>query len=184
MKLEKEWVPAIPGFSLYMRPIGFSMDNSHILKPPNRVRLSVMGSPVGPYFPGGFQPLKFFTDEENERGGPLSAASYKLATNYGPTISSSSKGEKRGYNQVLWMGSNEDIHETGASNVFFVFKGNNGVLEVVTPPLDGSVLPGVTRDSVLHLLRGREDIEVSERTIKKNELLDSIASGKVKKPSN
>lgn len=139
-----------------------------------------MGSPVGPYFPGGFQPLKFFTDEENERGGPLSAASYKLATNYGPTISSSAKGEKRGYNQVLWMGSNEDIHETGASNVFFVFRRPGNQLEVVTPPLDGSVLPGVTRDSVLQLLRENEELIVSERRIKKDELLQAMAEEKVR----
>jgi len=85
LKIDKSWIPNKKGFSLYIRPCGMSMEPTLGVKAPTSAKLFTALSPVGPYFPGGFKPMKFMSNPNYERGGPKSAAAYKVAGNYAPT---------------------------------------------------------------------------------------------------
>eukprot|EP00919_Chromeraceae_sp_WS-2016_P020175 GHVR01048048.1.p1 GENE.GHVR01048048.1~~GHVR01048048.1.p1 ORF type:complete len:120 (+),score=6.82 GHVR01048048.1:370-729(+) len=118
-----------------------------------------MGSPVGPYYPTGFSPISLSCAIGSIRSAPKGTGSYKIGGNYGPTLDLTKQSIKRGYQQILWLYENKII-EAGASNIFFVFKGKNGKKEIVTPDLEDLILPGVTRDSILQLLRSKAEFDV------------------------
>lgn len=112
----------------------------------------VVLSPVGPYYATGFKPVSLYCDTKSIRSAPKGTGIYKLGGNYGPTISRTTEAEKKGHQQVLWL-FGDNIVEVGSSNIFFVFKDKSGQIEIATPEIEDLVLPGVTRDSILELLR-------------------------------
>eukprot|EP01017_Pseudomicrothorax_dubius_P003730 TRINITY_DN1059_c0_g1_i7.p1 TRINITY_DN1059_c0_g1~~TRINITY_DN1059_c0_g1_i7.p1 ORF type:complete len:299 (-),score=35.37 TRINITY_DN1059_c0_g1_i7:399-1295(-) len=146
--LDQDWIPTQDGFSLYIRPTGISHNRELGVRAPDRSLLFCVMSPVGPYYTTGFKPIKLYCSEDHIRAFPKGVGEYKLGSNYGPTIYSSKLAEAKGYNQVLWLVQGK-VSEVGASNILIFWKNDQGEDELITPPLDGTILPGVTRDSIL-----------------------------------
>lgn len=117
--------------------------------------LFVITSPVGPYYKTGFKPVSLSADPSQVRAWPGGVGQYKLGANYAPGIKPQMQAATKGYHQNLWLFGDEAwLTEVGTMNLFVVVKGQDGVTELVTPPLNGMILPGVTRDSILSLARG------------------------------
>ncbi|XP_074936418.1 branched-chain-amino-acid aminotransferase, mitochondrial-like isoform X2 [Phalacrocorax aristotelis] len=155
VRLEQEWVPRSEHASLYIRPTFIGTEPSLGVAPPGRALLFVILCPVGPYFPGGhFSPVGLLADPSHVRAWPGGAGHCKLGGNYGPTIALQRAAQARGCQQVLWLhGPQRLLTEVGTMNLFVFWHREDGELELVTPPLDGLILPGVTRQSLLELAR-------------------------------
>jgi branched-chain amino acid aminotransferase len=136
-------------------------------------------SPVGPYFPSGFAPVKLLTDTSAVRAWPGGTGGNKVGGNYAVTIEPSQRAIKKGFSQILWLfGPNLDVTEVGTMNQFFYLKSRDGEPQLLTAPLDGTILPGITRDSIIHLARGW-GIKVVERTYNLHEMMDAIKEGRM-----
>lgn len=139
--------------------------------------------PVGPYYPTGFKAVSLEATSESIRAWPGGAGDSKLGANYGPCILPQLMASKRGYHQNLWLfGEDQRITEVGAMNFFAVLRDGAGKKELVTPPLDGTILNGITRDSVLTLARERlvpEGWTVSERFCTMPELATAAEEGRL-----
>lgn len=191
VKVEKNLIPAQRGFSLYLRPTLIGTQASLNVCSPNKALLYVIASPVGPYYPTGFKAVRLEATDYAVRAWPGGVGNKKLGANYAPCIKPQREAAERGYQQNLWLfGEEGNITEVGTMNAFFVFKDLiTGKKELVTAPLDGTILEGVTRDSILELAREKLDSKewtVSERyfTIKevsersdKGELVEAFGAG-------
>ena len=146
------------------------------VRPAEQYLFFIILSPVGAYYPEGFSPTKIFVSDEFVRAAKGGAGEAKTSGNYGPTLLASRRAAEQGYTQVLWIDAKERkyVEEVGTSNIFFLI--NN---ELVTPPLDGTILPGVTRDSVLRIAQHWK-INVLERPITIQEVIDAAGSGALK----
>ncbi|KAJ7462624.1 branched-chain amino acid aminotransferase II [Mycena galericulata] len=152
--IDKHWVPQEPGHSLYVRPTLIGTHKALGVGPPNEALLFVILSPVGPYFASGFKPVALHGTTEFTRAAPGGTGAYKLGVNYAPSVVPQKSAAALGYSQNLWLhGEDHNLTEVGTMNMFVVFTTEDGSTELVTPPLDGMILPGVTRDSVLTLAR-------------------------------
>lgn len=178
VKVEKRWVPNVPDFSLYLRPTAISMTDALGVRSPDHSKIYILSTPVGPYFPSGFKPIRLFAEKQHIRAFPGGYGQYKLGANYGPTIMVSKEAEKRGFHQILWLTDNK-ITEIGASNIFFFIKNENGEKELVTAPIDGLSLPGVVRDSVLGLAREMNQFKVSERYLDIHEFVKMVKEKRI-----
>lgn len=173
------------GFSLYIRPTAIGTSPYLGVQAASHAKVFVILSPVGPYYKSGFVPIRLYADALNVRAWPGGAGNTKVGGNYAPTIAPSRDAiEKHECSQVLWLfGDDHKITEVGAMNICFVFKKDDGSLELATAPLtNGDILPGVTRDSVLAIARGwqgEEAITVSERYVTMDEVVSASKSGKV-----
>ncbi|CCC72203.1 hypothetical protein NCAS_0J02240 [Naumovozyma castellii] len=188
---DKHMVPQGQGYSLYIRPTLIGTTPTLGVSTPDRALLFVICSPVGPYYKTGFKAVRLEATDYATRAWPGGVGDKKLGANYAPCVLPQLQAAERGYQQNLWLfGPEHNITEVGTMNAFFVFKDNKtGKKELVTAPLDGTILEGVTRDSILHLCRERLDSnewEVNERycTIdevaeksKKGELVEAFGSG-------
>src|SRR5437660_4428231 len=147
VRLDRDWVPHREGGSLYVRPTYFGVDDTLLVRPANRFRLIVMTSPVGPYFS---QPIRLLAEERFVRAFPGGTGDSKAAGNYAGGLLAACLAQEKGFHNVLWLDGAERryVEESGVMNVFFVLDG-----KAITPPLSGTILPGVTRDSALTLLR-------------------------------
>jgi branched-chain amino acid aminotransferase len=172
VRLDRDWVPHREGGSLYVRPVYFGFDETLLVRPANRYRLIVMTCPVGPYFS---QPIRLLAEERFVRAFPGGTGDTKSAGNYAGGLLAARLAQEKGFHNVLWLDGVERryVEESGVMNVAFVLDGT-----VVTPPLSGTILPGVTRDSALTLLRDM-GIPVQERQIAIDELLSAHAAGKL-----
>ncbi|KAG8952010.1 hypothetical protein FRC04_005343 [Tulasnella sp. 424] len=188
--LDAHWIPQVPGYSLYIRPT--LIGNMHALGvgPPNKALLFVICSPVGPYYKNGFKPVKLLATTEYVRAVPGGTGSYKLGANYAPCLIPQAEAMAQGYDQNLWLlGPEHYLTEVGTMNLFVVLKRDDGSVELVTPPLEDVILPGVTRDSVLALARDHaagklqlnlpSKLVVSERPITMGEVKEAADSGKL-----
>ena len=143
----------------------------------DKIMLYVMTSPVGPYYSGGFKPVKLICETEYVRAVKGGTGDSKLGGNYAGPMKPSKIAAEKGYDQVLWL-LNGEITEVGAMNIFFVFERENGKKEVVTPPLSrGDILPGVTRQSIIELASTWEDHDVVERNITIEEVAAAVRAG-------
>jgi len=180
VKTDKDWIPNEKGYSMYIRPTIISTDPALGVAPPRNVKLFVILSPVGPYYPTGFAPIKLFADPKNVRAWPGGAGNVKAGGNYGPTIRPQLEAQAMGCQQVLWLfGDTLEVTEVGTMNQFFVWTNKQGEKEIVTAPLDGTILPGVTRDSILQLLRDDGEYKVSERPYTLVEIIEAINEGRM-----
>jgi len=191
ISLDRQWIPKEPGHSLYIRPTFIGTNGTLGVAPPTEALLFVITSPVGPYYPHGFKPVPLHGTTEYIRAAPGGTGAYKLAANYAPGVVAQKSAAKQGYAQNLWLhGPEHWLTEVGTMNLFAVIKDKDGITELITPPLDGMILPGVTRDSVLALarnhasgvkrLRGLPDvIKVSERPINMGEIIQSSKEGRL-----
>lgn len=176
---DREWIPQERGYSMYIRPSMISLDNCLGLAPPQRALFYVMLCPVGPYHKQGFKPVKMLADTYNVRAFPGGAGEHKLGSNYGPTVAPQLAAQKEGYSQILWLGEGHTVTEGGTMNMMFYWTNTEGEREVVTAPIDGTVLPGVTRDSCLTLLREWGECRVTERPVTIYEVIQAQQEGRL-----
>lgn len=175
VRLDENWIPRQKGYSLYVRPTIISTEETIGISVPRKVKLFVILSPVGPYYPSGFAAVKLYANTKNVRAWPGGVGNVKAGGNYAPTIKCQLEASKKGCAQVLWLfGENLKITEVGTMNQFFVWKNKLGVKEVITAPLDGVILAGVTRDSILSMLREENEYKVTERNYTLTEVIEAI----------
>ena len=176
LKIERSWVPEIPGSSLYIRPTMIGTEAKLGVKPSSEYLYYVILSPVGPYFKEGFSPVKIYVSDKYVRAVRGGTGAAKASGNYAAGLLAGTNATKVGYSQVLWLDALENrfLEEVGTMNILLRFDD-----EVVTPPLTGSILPGITRDSVLTLCKDY-GYTVNERAISIDEVIEGVVSGKVK----
>lgn len=175
VSVDKDWVPTAPGTSLYIRPFIISTDPYLGVRPSHTYKFMIILSPSGAYYPTGLNPVKILIENEYVRAVKGGTGFAKTPGNYASSLKAQDIAHDKGYVQVLWLDGVERkyIEEVGSMNVFFVIDG-----EVVTPSLEGSILPGITRDSVIRLLK-HWGIKVTERKVSVQELYDAHAAGKL-----
>ncbi|TFY62449.1 hypothetical protein EVJ58_g3859 [Rhodofomes roseus] len=151
VQLESRWIPNIQGYSLYLRPTIIGTRPNLGVTASDHALLYVICSPAGPYFgAGSARQISLLANVDVVRSWPGGTGGYKLALNYAPTLKPQQSAELQGYNQVLWLLDGK-VTEAGAMNFFAVVKQDENNWDVITPPLDGTILPGVTRDSCIAL---------------------------------
>ena len=171
--LEKEWIPHGSGTSLYIRPTMIATEPALGVHPANEYLFFIILGPVGTYYPEGFAPTKIYVTEEYCRSVPGGTGYCKAGGNYAASLYAGEIAKNMGYTQVLWLDPIERkyVEEVGTSNMFFMI-GN----ELITAPLTGTILPGVTRNSVIRLA-GSWGVKVSERRLSMDEIMAAIAGG-------
>ncbi|RMZ81131.1 hypothetical protein DV738_g2477, partial [Chaetothyriales sp. CBS 135597] len=183
-QLEERFIPSEKGYSLYLRPTLIGTQASLGIGPPGSALLFLIASPVGPYYPTGFKAIDLEATDYAVRAWPGGVGDKKLGANYAPCIVPQLQAAKKGYSQNLWLfGPQETITEVGSMNLFMVIKNKStGQLELLTAPLDGTILEGVTRDSVLQLARERlvpKGWKVEERYVTMAELYEAEQDGRL-----
>ncbi len=176
VKANKDWIPTAEDCSLYIRPFVFAIDESVGVRASNSYKFMIIASPVGAYYTEGFQPVKIYVEQEYVRAVRGGVGEAKAAANYAASIKAQAKAKEKGFSQVLWLDGidRKYIEEVGTMNVFFRI--NN---EVLTPALNGSILEGITRGSVIELLK-EMGYKVSERKISLDEIISAHNSGELK----
>jgi branched-chain amino acid aminotransferase len=176
IELESAWVPRQPDASLYIRPAMLATDTTLGVKASASYLHFVIISPVGAYFTEGFNPVSVYITDEYVRAVSGGVGDAKTGGNYAASLFVGEKARRKGYSQVLWLDGVERryVEEVGAMNICFVYDGRR----IVTPPLTGSILPGVTRRSVIELGRYL-GYEVAEEMIDVHEMLADVRAGRV-----
>lgn len=169
VRIDKEWIPTKPGYSLYVRPFIISVDPFLGVRPADNYKFIMLLSPVGPYYPEGFKPVPILVTDKYVRAVRKGIGDCKTPANYAASLAAQAAAKKEGYSQVLWLDGIEQkyVEEVGTMNFFVRFKD-----EVTTPELTGSILPGITRMSVLQILKDW-GYNVTERRISVKEIADA-----------
>lgn len=175
LKIEKDWVPSKDGESLYIRPFIFAVDPFLGVKPGDQYLFVIILSPSGAYYESGLNPVNIYVESKYVRAVRGGMGYAKTGGNYAASLIGQDEAHKQNYAQVLWLDGVEQkyIEEVGAMNIFFVIDG-----EVVTPMLQGSILPGITRKSAIDVCKSK-GIKVSERRISIQEISDAYDAGKL-----
>lgn len=173
INIEKDWIPRTHGCALYIRPTMIATDPFLGVRPSNTYLFYIILSPVAAYYPEGFNPVKIYVSQEYVRAVKGGVGEAKAAGNYASSLRAQMKAKAAGYTQVLWLDAVERkyVEEVGTMNIFFKFKD-----ELVTSPLTGSILPGVTRDAVLQIAK-KWGIEAKERRVTIDEVIEGAKSG-------
>ncbi|KAJ9648049.1 branched-chain-amino-acid transaminase bat2 [Coniosporium apollinis] len=184
VKLDERFIPSARGYSLYLRPTMIGTQRTLGVGPPGSALLYVIASPVGPYYPTGFKAVSLEATDYAVRAWPGGVGDKKLGANYAPCIVPQMLAASRGFHQNLWLfGEEEYVTEVGTMNLFAAVKNKEtGVNELLTAPLDGTILEGVTRDSILALARERltkEGWKVEERKFTMRELAEAADEGRL-----
>lgn len=175
VRLDNDWIPTGEGESLYIRPAIFACDPALGVHTATNYIFFIIMSPVGAYYAHGLAPVRLFVEDFYVRAVKGGTGHYKFIGNYAASLKASDKAEKAGYDQVLWLDAQHKkyVEEVGSMNIFFVKSG-----EVITPSLEGSILPGITRMSIIELLK-HKGYKVTERLIEIEEIIQGITSGEV-----
>jgi branched-chain amino acid aminotransferase len=176
VRTDQDWVPSTPGASLYIRPTMVATEAGLGVRPAKEYLFFIITSPVGAYYPEGFNPVKIFVTDKYVRAVPGGVGHVKTAGNYAASIMAAVEAQKLGYTQVLWLDAIERkyIEEVGTMNIFFLIGD-----ELITPPLSGSILPGITRDSVIKLTR-EWGYTVSEKRLSIDDIISANKNGSLK----
>ena len=171
--IDKEWIPDLPGTSLYIRPFMFGNDESLGVHAVHNATFVIILSPVGSYYAEGLNPVKISIESEDVRAVRGGTGYAKCGGNYAASLRAGKRAAAKGFSQVLWLDGVERkyIEEVGAMNVMFKING-----EIVTPELTGSVLPGITRKSSIQILK-EWGYKVTERLISVDELIEAAQNG-------
>jgi branched-chain amino acid aminotransferase len=171
--LDQDWVPRTRGTSLYIRPTMIATNAALGVKVSPEYLFYIITGPVGAYYSGGFKPTRIMVTEDYVRAVPGGMGEAKTSGNYAASLMASEAAARKGYSQVLWLDGvhRRYVEEVGTSNIFFLLEDG-----LVTPPLKGTILPGITRDSVITLARDW-GIPVHERLITIDEVMEAAASG-------
>lgn len=175
LQADAAWMPQAAGTSLYVRPFMFATEPFLGVRPAKQYVFLVIVSPVGTYFSGPPRPLRIWVEEERSRAAKGGIGGAKAAANYVASLLAAEEAKARGYDQVLWLDGAEHrfVEEIGTMNLFAKIGG-----KLVTPALEGTILAGVTRDSVIQLARGF-GIPVEERKLPFAELVEAQQAGKL-----
>lgn len=173
VELDQAWIPTKEGTSLYVRPFVIATDPFLGVRPSNTYKFIIILSPVGAYYPEGLNPVKIWIEDEFVRAVRGGIGEAKAGGNYVASMAAQVKAHEEGYSQVLWLDGVERkyIEEVGAMNIFFKINGT-----VVTPILNGSILPGVTRNTCIELCK-EWGLPVEERRISVDELEEAARTG-------
>lgn len=176
VNVDRDWVPNAPGTSLYIRPFIIGIDPVVGVHPAHHLLFMVICSPVGAYYPEGLNPVKIYVEDNYVRAVKGGMGFAKTAGNYAASLKAQDDAEKQDYTQVLWLDGVERkyIEEVGTMNVFFEIGD-----EVITPALQGSILSGVTRMSVIEILKSW-GVKVTERRLGIQEVADAAKAGQLK----
>lgn len=171
--LDRDWVPDAPGASLYIRPAMIATEAAVGLHPANEYLFFIICCPVGAYYAEGFTPTKMYVEDRYVRAAAGGVGEAKTGGNYAASLKAFAEAKSKGCTQVLWLDAQERkyVEEVGTSNIFFVIND-----ELVTPPLGGTILPGITRDTVL-TLAADWGLKASERRISMDEIMAAAADG-------
>ncbi|KAG7456219.1 hypothetical protein MATL_G00249320 [Megalops atlanticus] len=181
VELDQDWVPQSDSASLYIRPTFVGTEPSLGVKKPSRALLFVILSPVGSYFSTGAKPVSLWADPKYIRAWRGGTGDCKMGGNYGASIYAQSEAVELGCQQVLWLyGEDHQITEVGTMNLFLYWINEDGEEELATPPLDGIILPGITRQSILELTRKWGEFKVSERYLTMADLRRALKEDRVK----
>ena len=177
IRIESDWVPKSKGSSLYVRPTMMATEPHLGVRPSSDYLYFVILGPVGAYYKEGFNPVTILVSKEYSRAVRGGVGNVKAAGNYAASLYAAREAQQKGFTQILWLDAVERkyIEEVGTSNIFFLFEN-----ELVTPPLAGSILGGITRLTVLDLARKWGECEVVERPITIDEVMTKAKSGELK----
>jgi branched-chain amino acid aminotransferase len=175
IRLEADWVPHSAGTSLYIRPTMIANEAMLGVRPSDQYLCYVILSPVGAYYKGGIAPVKIWISDHYVRAAEGGTGEAKTGGNYAASLYASREAAANGYDQVLWLDAKEKkyIEEVGSMNMVFVYDG-----KIVTSPLKGTVLDGITRRSVLTLCK-EMGLDIEERALTVDEVLDGVVNGRL-----
>ena len=172
MQVEKDWVPPSDKGSFYLRPFVFASESRYGVKISDEYLFIIFGGPVGPYFP---KPLRVKVERVFSRAAPGGTGSAKCAGNYGASFYPTKKAQEEGFDAIIWTdGSKHDfVEESGTMNLMFVQNG-----KIITPEITDSILPGITRDSLLKIAPSI-GLEFEARKISVQEIKEGLESGAI-----
>jgi branched-chain amino acid aminotransferase len=175
LKVEKRWIPEQKGTALYIRPTVIATEAVLGVRPSSEFLFFIILSPSGPYFPEGFNPVGLWVSRKVSRAADGGTGAVKAGGNYGGSLVAIKTALDKGYSQVLWLDAKEHryVEEAGAMNMFFVIRD-----KLITPPLSGSILPGITRKSILEMADDL-GIRTEEKIISIEEVCEGILNGQV-----
>jgi branched-chain amino acid aminotransferase len=171
--LDKDWVPKSQGTSLYIRPTMLATEPHLGVRPAHGYLCFIIVGPVGAYYKEGLNPVKIFVEDKYVRAAIGGTGETKTAGNYAASLLAAEEAKEKGFTQVLWLDAAQRkyIEEVGTMNMFFVLND-----EVITAPLDGSILPGITRDSVIRMVKDW-GMKMTERSLAIDELIEAAKDG-------
>ena len=173
VKIEQDWIPLKKGTSLYIRPNYIGMDPFIGVRAAKEYAFYIMMGPVGAYYANGMQPVKILIEKEYTRSAKGGMGFAKTGGNYAASLIAGVEAHEQGCDQVLWLDAEERkyVEEVGSMNIMFIIDG-----KLVTPELDGCILPGITRDSVMTIARDM-GLTVEERKVSFEEIIETAKSG-------
>lgn len=173
VRLDRDWIPRAPGTSIYVRPTIIASEPHLGVRPAERYLFYIILSPVGAYYPEGFAPVKILVTDKYIRACRGGVGEAKTAANYAASLLAAEEAHDAGFTQVLWLNAVDkvSVEEVGTMNIFFRISD-----EIITPALEGTILPGVTRDSVIHFANDR-GLKVTERHISIEEVVHGAEDG-------
>jgi branched-chain amino acid aminotransferase len=173
LKIDGHWTPSHPGSSLYIRPTVIATESHLGVRPSREYLYFTILSPVGPYYREGFSPIKIYIEDFYSRSATGGLGAIKAGANYANSLLATEKANQKGYTQLLWLDSNNHrfVEEVGSMNMFFVIDNT-----ILTSPLTGSILPGITRDSVMAIAKDLA-LKAEERPLEIKEILEAQKSG-------
>ncbi|RQW76091.1 branched-chain amino acid aminotransferase [Lysinibacillus composti] len=171
--IDREWIPNAPGTSLYVRPFIIATEPHLGVHPAKNYLFMIIMSPSGSYYKGGINPVKIMVEQQFVRAVVGGTGEAKTGGNYASALKGQEIADREGYAQTLWLDGKENryIEEVGSMNIFFKINGT-----VITPALNGSILPGITRDSMIQVLKSK-NIPVEERLISIDEVVEAYQNG-------
>lgn len=174
--IDREWLPKSAGTSMYIRPTMLATEPHLGVRPANNYLFFIILGPVGAYYKEGLNPIKIYVEDKYIRAAVGGTGETKTAGNYAASLFAAEEAKKKGFTQVLWLDAKEHkyVEEVGTMNMVFVIDD-----EIITAPLDGSILPGITRDSVLHMTR-EWGLKVSERSLSIDDVITAAENGRLK----
>ncbi len=173
IRLDERWIPNEPGASLYIRPTLIGTESFLGVRPADEALFFIILSPVGAYYAEGLDPVRIWVETDTIRAATGGLGGIKAGANYASSLLAAKKAKEKGYAQVLWLDAVEHrwIEEVGTMNVFFKIGDT-----VITPPLGGTILNGVTRDSIIHILKDWK-VPLQERPISLDEIREAHKKG-------
>ncbi|MDY6878813.1 MAG: branched-chain amino acid aminotransferase [Desulfatiglans sp.] len=174
--LDREWIPRTQGASLYIRPTMLATEPHLGVRPASSYLFYIIIGPVGAYYKEGLNPVKIYVEDYYVRAAVGGTGEVKTAGNYAASLLAAKEANEKGFTQVLWLDAAERkyVEEVGTMNMFFVIDD-----EVITAPLTGSILPGITRDSVMQIVQDW-GMKISERSLAIDEVIDASKAGRLK----
>jgi branched-chain amino acid aminotransferase len=173
IRTERDWIPRKPGTSLYVRPTIIAVDTHLGVRPSRKYLFYIVLSPVGAYYPEGFAPIRIMVTDKYVRACRGGVGAAKTAANYAASLLAAEEAHAEGFTQVLWLNAVDkaSIEEVGTMNIFFRIQD-----EIITPALEGTILPGVTRESVITHAKAL-GMKVAERGITIEEVVSAADNG-------